>query len=258
MFFFALPIRPCTRCLSENDRIEHFLSRASFLFCLLKIMPALRMSSTGCLAISFHNGSAAVFDANEQLSWQYLQPPSTSDRLTDRNTSCNLVRFSPNGQILVFNGPDQQCNVYMQTDFTTATVRWQLQRILLFENPITALGATDTFLLIAGQIGDVYKVDFARADDESQLQVVSEAYLLTKYSRMLLDLAFIQSEKQASLILIAVQENDIHLKTFSNTSQKDNCCIGHQCSVSYLQLVDNQHLLSASHDGKRSALRSTL
>jgi tRNA (guanine-N(7)-)-methyltransferase subunit TRM82 len=216
-------------------------------------MSEIKISSTGWLAISLRNGAAGVFDLNDTCSWQYLKSESIVDQSKDydddntNDLNRNLIKFSPNGQILVINGQNKQLNVYIQSDFEKTEVWWQLQRIIIVKKHSFALDLTNEFLLIADKNGDVYKVDLS-FNDNNNLIIKAENCIMKNVS-MLLDIAFICINDKQSFILTADQDEKIRLNHYPNTSNIEGYCLGHTEFVSHIKLIDNNHILSASGDG---------
>ena len=96
-------------------------------------MSEIKISSTGWLAISLRNGAAGVFDLNDTCSWQYLQKEEIVDQSKDdsaNNFNRNLIKFSPNGQLLVINGQNKQLYIYSRSDFEETEVWWKLHRVI--------------------------------------------------------------------------------------------------------------------------------
>ncbi|CAF3717492.1 unnamed protein product [Adineta steineri] len=197
-------------------------------------MPEIAISSTGWLAICLRNGIAGIFHMKDTSSWQYLQSESKSNDLNR-----NLIKFSPNGQVLIVTGENKQLNVYIaKNEFF-----WQLQKIIIVEKFITALDLTNEFLFIVNKNGDIHKIDLLFNDNNKHL-ILTDEYCIMKHSSMILDM--ISNE---SFILIADQNKKICLNSYPDISQNQSYSLGHTEFVSHLKLIDNYRFLSASGDG---------
>jgi WD40 repeat protein len=212
-------------------------------------MSEIEISSNGWLAISLGNGSAGVFDLHDTNSWQYLPSESIVEQSIDNNLNRNLIKFSPNGQILVVNGQNKQLYVYIQIDFAKSEVWWKLEKQIIVRKPISALDLTNEFLLIADKNGDVYKVDLSFNHTDKNLIVTSENRIMEHLS-VILDIAFIPVNDNKSFILTAHQDGEIRLNHYPNSSNSQGVCLGHTEFVSHIKLIDNHHFLSVSGDGK--------
>lgn len=212
-------------------------------------MCEIKISSTGWLVISLRNGAAGVFDLNDTRSWQHLQTESIVHQTKENYLNHNLIKFSPNGQILVIHGQNNQLYVYNQKDFEKSDVWWQLQRILIVNTHTSALDLTNEFLLIADIKGTIYKVDLSVNDTNKELIVTKENRIM-EHSSMLLDLAIIRINDKKSFILTADQDEEIRLSHYPKISHSQSYCLGHTEFVSRMKLIDNHHMLSASGDGK--------
>lgn len=215
-------------------------------------MSQIQISSTGWLAILLRNGIAGVFDLNDVCSWQHLETQSIVKQSTDDNTNnfhrC-VIKFSSNGQILIFNGQNKQVNVYRKSNFEETEIFWELQRIILVKNSISIFELTNELLLIADINGDIYKIDLTDKNKNKDL-IISAENCIMKNESMLLDMLFIRiNEKKLSLVTTD-QDDQIRLSHFPNTSKIDGYCFGHTEFVSDIKLIDNNHILSASGDGK--------
>jgi WD40 repeat protein len=207
-------------------------------------MSEIQISSTGWLAISLRNGTASVFDLNDICSWQYLQNQSNDEDTNDLNHP--LIKFSPNGQILVFNGQKKQLYVYIQSDFEKTEVWWELQRIIVVKNQISSLDLTNEFLFLADIEGDVYQIDLSFHD---QNLIVSAENCIMKNISIILDITFLRINEKKSFLITADQDNRIRLNHYPNTSQIEGYCLGHTEFISHIKLIDNNYIFSASGDG---------
>jgi len=215
-------------------------------------MSQIKISSTGWLAICFKNGATGVFDLNDTRSWQYLKTESIVDQSKNDDTNefnRNLIKFSPNGQSLVFNAQSKQLNVYIQSDFEKTEVWWVLQQIIVVKNPISSVELNDEFLLIADINGDVYQVDLSFNDKNQNLIITAENCIMRNIS-MLHDIAFIRINDKKSFLLTGDQDDKIRLSHYPNIFNIEGHCFGHTEFVSHIKLIDNNHILSASGDGK--------
>ena len=73
---------------------------------------------------------------------------------------------------------------------------------------------------------------------------------LWNISSLSLDIAFIRMTDKKSFILTAKHDAKIHLSSYPKPSDNERYCLGHTEFVSHIKLIDNNHLLSASGDGK--------
>lgn len=207
----------------------------------------IKISSTGWLAIYLPNDNVAMFDLNDVCSWQYLQIESKKCKnFNDLNR--NLVKFSPNGKLLVVNSADNQLLLYMKVDFEKYENWWQLKRIISMENRILALDLNNESLYVADKIGDIYKIDLL-VNSNDMIKITVENCIIQP-SSMLFDLIYFGIKNKESSILTAGQDNKIHFHSYPNSSKNEKSCIGHTEFVYYIKLIDQNRLLSASGDGK--------
>jgi tRNA (guanine-N(7)-)-methyltransferase subunit TRM82 len=211
-------------------------------------MSQIEISSTGWLGISLRNGTAGVFNLNDISSWQHLKNESIVEESKDEDTN-NLIKFSPNGQILVFNGLNKQLNVYIESDFDKTEVSWELQRTMLVKNQPTSLELTNESLLITDINGDIYKIDLSFNDKNQDLIITAENCIMKNVS-ILSDIVFIHINDKQSFLLTADQDDRICLSHYPNISNIEGYCLGHKEFISHIKLIDNNHILSASGDGK--------
>jgi len=215
-------------------------------------MAQIKISSTGWLAICLKNGTAGVFDLNDTRSWQYLKTESIVEQSKDVDTNDfnrPLIKFSPNGQILIFNGQNKQLNVYIESDFEKTDVWWELKQIILGKNCISSLEITNTFLLIADINGDVYKIDLSLNNTKQNI-IITDKNCIMKNKSMLLDINLIRINDKKLFLLTTDQNDRICLNHYPNTSKIEGYCHGHTEFISHIKLIDNNHILSASGDGK--------
>ncbi|CAF2903349.1 unnamed protein product [Rotaria sp. Silwood2] len=214
-------------------------------------MSEIRISSTSWLAIYLRNGSVAMFDLNDTSSWQCLQVETIEEQSKDVNDlnylNRNLIKFSPNGELLVVNGQNKQLYIYIQSNFEKTEVWWQLKTTVCVKNYIFALDLTNEFLLIADKSGDILKVDLLFNSNSNLIVTVDNSIL--RHSSMLLDIAFIHTNDKKSFILTADQQEKIRFIHYPNISHIEKDCLGHTEFVSHIKLIDNNHILSASGDG---------
>jgi WD40 repeat protein len=221
-------------------------------------MSELAISSTNWLAISLRNGAAVIFNLNDTQQWQSLQsnemPKAEVQDDDDENTSDlnrNLIKFSPDGRKLAINGQNKQIYIYIPSDYELTKTYWQLQRIITVNKRASALDLTNEFLLIADKSGDVYKTDFSI---ESNLVLTSEDCIMGHLS-MLLDIAFIRTKENEEFLLTADRDEKIRLSHYPNAYNIQGYCLGHTEFVSHVKLIDSNHILSASGDGKNLFFR---
>ena len=223
-------------------------------------MSELTISSTDWLAISFRNGAAIVFNLKKADQWQYLTPsaPNTQaaaatpaeeddDNSTDLNR--NLIRFTPNGRMLAINGQNKQISIYTSSGNETDNLCWQLKRIINVKKRASAFDLTNELLLIADKSGDVYRFDLSSPSDEPQVTLTAEDCIMGHLS-MLLDVAFVRTKDDQPYILTADRDEKIRLSHYPNAYNIQGYCLGHIEFVSHVKLVDTNHILSASGDGK--------
>lgn len=229
-------------------------------------MSELAISSTNWLAISLRNSAAIIFNLNDTQQWQYLepivnidQPKATTPTATavskkqaeddDDNSAdlCrNLVKFTPNGQKLAINGQNKQIYIYIPSDYEVKKTYWQLQRIITVKKRASALDLTNDVLLIADKSGDVYKTDLST---DTNLILTSDDCIMGHLS-MLLDIAFVRTKENEEFILTADRDEKIRLSHYPNAYNIQGYCLGHTEFVSNVKLIDQNHILSASGDGK--------
>ncbi len=226
-------------------------------------MSELTISSTNWLAISLRTGAAIIFNLNDTQQWQYLKPvTTTNDPPTetapvakqqaeddDENSSDlnrNLVKFTPDGQKLAINGQNKQIYIYIPSAYERTQTYWQLQRIITVKKRASALDLTNDFLLIADKSGDVYKTDLSL---DTNLTLTSDDCMMGHLS-MLLDIAFIRTKENEEFILTADRDEKIRLSHYPNAYNIQGYCLGHTEFVSHVKLIDPNHILSASGDGK--------
>jgi len=229
-------------------------------------MSELSISSTNWLGISLRNGAAIIFNLNNTEQWQYLKPVTINDQPNettptattvskqqieddDDNTSDlnrNLIKFTPNGQKLAINGQNKQIYIYIPSDYELTKTYWQLQRIITVKKRASALDLTNEFLLIADKTGDVYKTDLSI---DNNLVLTSDDCIMGHLS-MLLDIVFIHTNENQQFILTADRDEKIRLSHYPNAYNIQGYCLGHREFVSYIKLIDQNHIISASGDGE--------
>jgi hypothetical protein len=215
-------------------------------------MSQIKISSAGWLAIYLKNGAIGVFDLNDTRSWQCLKTESIVEQSKDNSTNDfnrNLIKFSPNGQILVFNGQNKQLNVYIESDFDKTDIWWELKQIIIGKNSTSSLEITNKFLLIADINGDIYKIDLS-LNYKNQNLIITDKNCIMKNKSILLDIALIRINDKKLFLLTSNQENQICLNYYPNTSKIEGYCRGHTEFISHIKLINNNHILSASGDGK--------
>ena len=218
-------------------------------------MSEITISSTNWLAISLRNGAAVIFNLSDTQQWQYLQSnevipttkPTTDDEEENSNDlNRNLIKFSPNGEKLAINGQNKQIYIYIPSEYAQTKTYWQLQRIITVIKRASAIDLTNEFLLIADKSGDVYKTDFSV---ETNLILTPEDCMMGHLS-MLLDIAFVRTQENDDYLLTADRDEKIRLSRYPNAYNIQGYCLGHAEFVSHVNLINSNHILSASGDGE--------
>ncbi|CAF3679410.1 unnamed protein product [Rotaria socialis] len=229
-------------------------------------MSEITVSSTNWLAISLRNDTGIVFNLNDIQQWQHLRPvtaSSSSSEVTststvdkqqekteddDENTNelnRNLIKFTPDGQKLLINGQNKQIYIYISSYDENTKTYWQLQRIVTIKKRASAFDVTNEILLIADKSGDVYKTDLLT---DTSVVLTADDCIMGHLS-MLLDIAFITTDKNQQFILTTDRDEKIRLTHYPNAYNIEGFCLGHSEFVSHVKLIDQNHILSASGDG---------
>lgn len=227
-------------------------------------MSEISISSKNWLAISLRNDTAVVFNLNDVQQWQYLKPVMNTNQTSDateakpqqekaeeddENTNelnRNLIRFTPDGEKLLVNGQNKQIYVYIPSYDNNTNTYWQLKRIITIKKRASALDLTNEMLFIADKSGDVYKTDLLT---DTNVILTSDDCIMGHLS-MLLDIAFFSTNQNQQFILTTDRDEKVRLTHYPNAYNIQGFCLGHTEFVSHVKLIDQNHILSASGDGK--------
>ena len=169
------------------------------------------------------------------------------------NLNHKFIKFSPKGNILSVHEQNKQLSLYIRSNCNYTEVIWQLKQIIRVGKSISALDLTGEFLFIAVEDGDIYQIDLSLIFNNNNFNnndfIVTNEHCIVKYSSIVLDICFMRINDK-SFILTADQHGEICLIDYQNSTRKERYCLGHTEFVSQVKLIDNNHILSASGDGK--------